>query len=61
MVVFDDEIISAYMRIPLSITGNGTDTIRELIDTKQQDFIESGRDTLIDISDIRLISKLQKQ
>lgn len=61
VVVFDDEIISAYMRVPLSVIGNGTDTIRQLLDTKQQGFIQSGRDTVIDITDPRILSKIQKQ
>jgi hypothetical protein len=49
------------MRVPLSVIGNGTDTIRQLLDTKQQEFIQSGRDTIIDITDPRILSKLQKQ
>lgn len=35
IVVLDDKVISAYERIPLSVTGDGIADIRELLDKKQ--------------------------
>jgi D-alanine-D-alanine ligase-like ATP-grasp enzyme len=61
VVVFDNEIISAYTRVPLFIIGNGSDTISDLLRIKQDEFIQSGRDTVIDIHDSRISLKLQKQ
>lgn len=54
VVVFDDEIISAYQRIPLFVVWDGIQTIAELLSTKQELFIKEGRDTIIDISDPRM-------
>ena len=61
VVVFDGEIISAYTRIPLNVTGNGKSTIDELLTEKQSQFMESGRDTIIDRNDTRISVKLEKQ
>jgi len=58
VVMFDHELISAYMRIPLSVTGDGIHTISELIDIKQGTFIENERDTRIKKDDPRIIKKL---
>lgn len=61
VVVLDNEVISAYLRIPLNVTGNGKSTISKLIKEKQRAFIASGRDTVIDISDPRIKTKLERQ
>ncbi len=61
VVVFDNEIISAYTRIPLSVTGDGVSSIEQLLYIKQQQFVESGRDTIIDLADSRIHLKLSKQ
>ncbi|MBX9809921.1 cyanophycin synthetase, partial [Candidatus Gracilibacteria bacterium] len=61
VVVFDGQIISAYMRIPLSITGDGQSPISELIDQKEIEIRSKGRNVLIDTSDPRIIIKLEKQ
>lgn len=61
VVIFDGEVISAYTRIPLNVTGNGKSTIAELLDGKQAQFIRAGRDTIIDREDSRIITKLEKQ
>lgn len=58
VVMFDHELISAYMRIPLSVTGDGIHTISELIDIKQGTFIENERDTRIKKDDPRILKKL---
>jgi D-alanine-D-alanine ligase-like ATP-grasp enzyme len=41
VVVFQDEVISAYTRIPLCVTGNGTSTLLELLHQKQKIFQKS--------------------
>lgn len=61
IVVLDGEIISAYQRIPLSITGDGKSSILSLMKQKQKWFIASGRDTKINFTDPRIKIKLKKQ
>lgn len=61
VVVFNDDIISAYTRIPLQVVGNGILTIRQLLDNKQETFIADWRDTIIDFDDPRITRKLSKQ
>ena len=58
IVVLDKEIISAYQRLPLSVTGDGTSTIQKLLKKKQTDFVASERDTVIPIDDFRITSTL---
>lgn len=60
IVVFDDEIISAYQRIPLQITGDGHHTIWELLRIKQEIFSHNGRDTMIDLTDPRMIKNIKR-
>lgn len=60
IVVLDDEIISAYRRVPLSITGDGKHSIIQLIEKKQQEFNKRQRDTIIPIDDYRIPAKLQR-
>lgn len=61
VVVFDNEIISAYQRIPLSVIWDGIHTIRELVEIKQDVFIRDGRDTEIDITDPRMRIVLERR
>jgi len=61
IVVLDGEIISAYQRLPLMVTGNGIDSISELLRKKQLEFIEAGRDTIININDSRIKMFLDSQ
>jgi D-alanine-D-alanine ligase-like ATP-grasp enzyme len=61
IVVLDDEIISAYERIPLLVSGDGQSSIKELLNQKQQLFIKNGRDTVIDVDDFRIGLKLRRQ
>ncbi len=60
IVVLDNEIISAYQRIPLFVTGNGKSSIISLIKQKQKMFNKIDRDTVIDITDYRILSKLKR-
>lgn len=61
IVVLDGEVISAYERLPLSVTGDGRHSILALLKKKQQskDFTE--RDIKIDFSDRRIKLKLRRQ
>ncbi len=59
IVVLNKEIISAYERIPLSVTGDGRCSILKLLKEKQQSFIKSGRDTKINFKDRRIKLKLK--
>ncbi len=61
IVVLDEDIISAYERIPLNIVGDGNSTIRQLLETKQERFIASSRDTQIRPDDSRIAIKLARQ
>lgn len=61
IVVLDNEVISVYKRIPLSITENGTSTVSDLIKAKQEYFQATGRDTIIDYGDFRITAKLSRQ
>lgn len=60
IVVLDDEVISAYERIPLSVFGDGRTTIEELIYSKQEEFRRIGRDTQLDPADFRIKMKLSR-
>jgi D-alanine-D-alanine ligase-like ATP-grasp enzyme len=61
IVVLDNKIISAYRRIPLSVTGDGRHTIRQLLREKQRRFIASSRDTRLKLHDARIIEFLRRQ
>lgn len=61
IVVLDDEIISAYERIPLSVTGDGHSSIERLLLRKQEAFLEDDRDTQLRCDDPRIARKLKHQ
>ena len=61
IVVLDDEVISAYERIPLCVTGDGVSSILQLLEQKQADFIKAGRDTILDMNEFRMTDKLRRQ
>jgi len=61
IVVLDNEIICAYRREPLSVTGDGISTIRDLLHKKQREFVRRGRDTTISLDDLRIQRKLYRQ
>lgn len=61
LVVLDDKVISAYERIPLSVTGDSCQTIGQLICSKQKEFDQSGRDTQLNPTDFRIKMKLARQ
>lgn len=61
LVVLDDEIISAYERIPLNVVGDGESSITELLEKKQMQFAREKRDTRIRFDDPRMGIKLARQ
>ncbi len=61
VVVLDDEIISAYERVALSVVGDGKNSILKLLKLKQKKFITGGRDTKINFKDSRIKLKLKHQ
>lgn len=61
VVVLDNKIISAYERIPLSVTGDGQSSILRLLKKKQGLFEVQGRDTRINFRDPRIKEKLKHQ
>ena len=61
IVVLDGRVISAYERLPLSVTGNGRMTIAQLLRKKQASFISIGRDTVLKPQDDRITTELRRQ
>jgi len=61
ILVLDNEIIAAYQRIPLFIVGDGRSNILELLQQKQEKFINMGRTNMIKFDDFRISQKLQTQ
>ncbi|MEO5927851.1 MAG: cyanophycin synthetase [Patescibacteria group bacterium] len=61
IVVLDDEVISAYERLPLTVTGDGRLTIKQLLLKKQRTFDRIGRDTQINPQDPRITLELKRQ
>src|SRR3989344_5988504 len=61
VVVLDDDIISAYERIALHVTGDGKKSIRQLLEELQAKFECQKRDTIIDSEDFRITNKLAQQ
>jgi len=61
IVVLDDKVHCAYERIPLTIIGDGQSTIEALLAAKKIALGQNGRMSVINISDPRMINKLQKK
>lgn len=60
LVVLDTEVIDAYERVPLSVTGDGRASVHELILQRQEQYRRQGRDTMIPIEDPRLGARLAR-
>lgn len=60
IVVLDNEVISAYLRTPLSVVGDGSATIEELLTAKTEAFALAGRDTSVPMNDLRIADKLRR-
>ena len=61
IVVLDNQVISAYERIPLSVVGDGSSSIKQLLKKKQETFDASSRDTRLKLDDLRIAHKLGYQ
>lgn len=61
IVVLDKKVISAYERLPLSVTGDGVSSLKNLIAKKQKDFVALKRDTQIKIDDHRIAMILARK
>ena len=61
VVVLQDEMIACYQRRPLSIEGNGTATIKELLQRAQRVFESTQRTALIDMDDISIAQQLARK
>jgi D-alanine-D-alanine ligase-like ATP-grasp enzyme len=61
VVTLDGELISAYRRIPLAVTGDGRSTVQELVTSLQTQYFNEGRDTRIGTDDLRICAELQRQ
>ena len=60
IVVLGDEIISAYQRLPLTVTGDGESTIESLLLQKQSKFTDLSRPNAeIKLEDFRIWAKLE--
>ena len=60
LVVLDNQIISAYTRIPLAVVGDGKSTIATLLSRKDRKFKKEKRDTQIPANDPRIKEKLAR-
>ncbi len=54
IVVLDNNVISAYERMPLAVIGDGKSSIRALLKRLQQEFVANDRDTVIKMDDPRM-------
>jgi len=59
VVVLGDEVISCYLRKPLSLVGDGVSTIHDLLAERQRQFLAEGRDTIINLEDTRIDKALR--
>ena len=57
--ILDDEVVLAYARSPLSVTGDGDSTIEELLTEKQNIAEARGRSSFVSIDDFRLVHQLE--
>jgi D-alanine-D-alanine ligase-like ATP-grasp enzyme len=60
IVVLDGELISAYRRVPFTVTGDGRSTIAQLVDTMRQRYLAEGRDTRVVADDPRMTQHLSR-
>lgn len=61
LVVLDGKIISAYERLPFSITGDGRGRVKDLINAKLNYFIKTKRPARLKLEDKRLLNNLKLQ
>jgi D-alanine-D-alanine ligase-like ATP-grasp enzyme len=61
VIVLDGEVVAAYLRKPLGVRGNGTDTIAELLLKRRDDMALMGRPTDIKPDDPRILQYIDSQ
>lgn len=61
IVVLDDEVLSAYQRLPLALEGNGHSSVEELFAAKKSSLEACGRGLEIDFGDARIQRQLKEQ
>ncbi len=61
LVMLDSSLISAYRRIPLSVTGDGLHNIGWLVEELQRTYEAEGRDTRLNAQDPRILQHLSSQ
>jgi D-alanine-D-alanine ligase-like ATP-grasp enzyme len=57
-VVLDGKVISAYERLPLTVTGNGKSSIGQLFASLKRKFVREERGTSIRENDFRILNRL---
>lgn len=60
IVMLDGKLISAYQRVPLTVVGDGSANIGELVMKLQAKFEQNGRDTRLRLDDPRILRHLQQ-
>lgn len=58
IVTLDGVLVSAYRRVPLSVTGDGTSSIATLLDDLRSRFAANGRDARVAADDPRITAHL---
>jgi glutathione synthase/RimK-type ligase-like ATP-grasp enzyme len=61
IVLLDGEILQAYTRDYVSITGDGVKTIQELIKNKNDYFASRNRNTIINVNDSQILNILKNK
>ena len=61
VVVLDNEVISAYERRPLEVTGDGESTVQELIEAKRRTARKINRAMGLALGDYRLLINLRRE
>lgn len=60
VVMLDGALISAYKRNPLQVRGDGENSVETLVGQLQEKYFDEGRDTIINLSDPRILQTLGK-
>ena len=61
IVVLDGEVMLAYQRVPLTVTGTGRDTIGALLEQRAQALSKQGRQAIVPCDDPRVLAHLAAQ
>ncbi|MCI5051290.1 MAG: hypothetical protein MRY57_03205 [Candidatus Pacebacteria bacterium] len=61
ILVYNNKFISAYRRMPLTVTGDGGSNIQELLDERIVEYQDSSRKFALDIQKIKSVLKRQKK